>query len=312
MCRETFSYLLGNLYIIFVYFTNLYLYSDLMKINLNFDKLLFLKKWRIKRTFSKRKFLIYCSIGIIGYIGYRQLYPHKFQFIYSEENPLNTHLFKKLLPVDYRETIYLTGCMLQMLYNETKSAPHIHYQREYISMHDGGCIALDWYQKDPSQNVEKLLVIMHGLTGGSESSYVREIVDGFSKKDEMKIVVINYRGISDSPLLTPRIYHVGFTEDLCHAMHHINRLYPEARCYTLGISMGANIFSKLLSQHNEFNNYIRGFISISNPLNCHEVEKRNRGFIIDYIMLKRQINYIKKHHHMLVTFVGNLSLTQMT
>jgi predicted alpha/beta-fold hydrolase len=126
----------------------------------------------------------------------------------------------------------------------------------------------------------------------------------------MKIVVINCRGISDSPLLTPKSYHVGFTEDLCHAMEYIRSQYPDIKCYAMGISMGANIFSKLLSNHDEFNDYLKGFISISNPLNCHEVERRNRGFIIDYLMLKRQINYFKKHHHILGSLIGKTTINK--
>jgi predicted alpha/beta-fold hydrolase len=263
-----------------------------------------------KVKFNKSKFFTYTAISLLGYIGYRQYFPYgKYKIYYSEDNPLNAFVVNKLLPIDYRETMYLSGCLLQMAFNETKSAPHIHYEREYINMKDGGCIALDWYQKNPSKHVDKLLVIMHGLTGGSESTYVREIVDEFSKKEDMRIVVINYRGIADSPLLTPLIYHVGFTEDLFSAMQHIRKSYPKAKCYALGVSMGANLFAKMLSQHRDFDTYIKGFMSISNPLNCHEVEKRNRGFIIDYLMLKRQINYVKKHHHMLVSYVGKCHLT---
>jgi predicted alpha/beta-fold hydrolase len=284
-----------------------------MKINLNLDKIIKFKNPSVKvslKQFKKvrksLKLMIY--FGLLSYISYRQFFPYdKYKFIYSQENMLNNHVVNKLSPISYRETIYLTGCFLQMIYNEIKSSPNIPYTREFLKLNDGGCIALDWYQKDYNKTPDKVLVILHGLTGGSESTYCREIVDEFSHLEDMRIVVVNYRGIAESPLLTPRIYHVGFTEDLHSAMVYIRKLHPDVKCYALGTSMGANIFSKFLSKHYEFNDYIKGFISISNPLNCLEVEKRNRGFIIDYFILRRQINYIKKHHRSLEPIIGNIS-----
>ena len=136
---------------------------------------------------------------------------------------------------------------------------------------------------------------MHGLTGGSESNYIRDIVVKMTEIPNMKIVVINYRGVNNSPLLTPFTYHVGFYHDLLLGMEFIREKYPDLRCYALGTSMGANLFCKLLAKHYEFNNYIKGFISVSNPLNCNEVEKRNRNGIIDYFLKKRQISYLMKH-----------------
>ena len=75
-------------------------------------------------------------------------------------------------------------------------------------------------------------------------------------------------------------------------MKFICEKYPNLRCYTLGTSMGANIFTKLLGNVHEFGDYIKGFIAVSNPLNCIEFEKPNRNGILDMFIIRRQIKYI--------------------
>lgn len=255
--------------------------------------------------------------------------------IYYVNNDLNKYIKDSLLPIDYKATPYLPSCLTQMIYNELKSKPEIKYKREYIKTHDGGVFSFDWVVNDEmkeetnptsalktseesSENYDrpnkihmnssppdKLLVILHGLTGGSESTYIREIIEEFKGYPGYKIVAINYRGIAESPLLTPFIYHAGYTEDLHTAMKHLKNNYPNLRCYAIGTSMGANIFTKFLGVNHEFDDYIKGFISISNPFNCYEVEKRNRGGVLDMFIIRRQVRYIERHKEMLKQKIGN-------
>lgn len=225
----------------------------------------------------------------------------------------NRKLIDALLPIDYHPCLFMPNCLSQMIYNEIKSSPNVIYKREYIKTHDDALISLDWVDdgiisnekniRDDFKKYSKILVILHGLTGGSESSYIREIVDEYKKLNSFKIVVVNYRGINETPLVTPAIYHAGYTEDINTAMKHIKRMYPNLRCYALGTSMGANIFTKLFANTDEFNEYVKGFISISNPFNCYEVEKRNRGTILDFFLIQRQIKYVEKHQSVLKQIV---------
>ncbi len=224
------------------------------------------------------------------------------EFIYADYKPFNQNMVNILSSNRYIESPLLPACLLQMIYNEVKSSPHIPYEREYLAMPDDGCVALDWVKI--GRNAKNTLVILHGLTGGSESTYIREIVDEFLESSDYQIVVVNYRGISGSPLLTTAIYHAGYTDDFAYVMKHLREKLPDTKCYLMGTSMGGNIITKFLGNHHEHNDYIKGFVSISNPLNCHEVERRNRGYLIDYFILRRQKNYIKKHHYMLSSFVG--------
>lgn len=298
-----------------------------MKMNLFRSKIFEFNTYKIKsilRNFTYFRFLkivVKTSfLSLLVFLGYRQIpFKSNFQFICSE-NKFNDYLINSILPMDYVPTFYMPNCLSQMIYNETKSIPEVKYDRQYIALDDEGVISLDWVINTNKNNPQstasesnichnkgsdsfdkddKLLVILHGLTGGSEATYIREIILKFQKIKHLKIVVVNYRGISGSPLLTPLIYHAGFYQDLYEAMKFIKEKHPNLRCYALGTSMGANIFAKLLGNIHEFDDYIKGFIAISNPFNCLEVEKRNRSGILERFIIKRQIRYLENHKYIL-------------
>ena len=208
----------------------------------------------------------------------------------------NQDIIKSLIPIHYKPTIYLPTFMMQLIFHEISPIPKMSFVREYIQVSDGGVISFDWViNKNPEKKHDKLLIILHGLSGGSETNYLREIISGFLKKGGYKIVIIHNRGINDTPLFTSIPFHAAFTSDLKHSIQNIRSRYPETLCFCLGVSMGANIFTKLLAYDYSFNDYIKCFVSISNPLNLFESEKRNRHTILgNYIYLSLK-SYLEKH-----------------
>lgn len=66
--------------------------------------------------------------------------------------------------------------------------------REILSMKDGGEVAIDWqYPKSDGPLSSITIVILTGLTGNSQSEYVRETVTKLYEKGYC-CVVFNYRG----------------------------------------------------------------------------------------------------------------------
>ena len=267
----------------------------------------------LRKSFSLKKLLIFalCSPFLtVSFVCLHKQLPflNNHVLIYDKTNENNNHLVSKLGPIDYRPTLYLPTCISQMIYNEIIHKLHIEFRRENILTEDGGLISLDWVENNdkPLKTVKetRLIVILHGLTGGSESSYIREIANEFMENESNKIVVVQYRGINKTPLLTPRSYHVGDTSDITVAMNYLKNNYPDYACYTIGTSMGANIFVKLFAEDHSFDDYVKGFISISNPFDLTAIEKRNRGTLIDYFLRTRQKKYVKTHYEMLKTRSG--------
>jgi predicted alpha/beta-fold hydrolase len=239
-------------------------------------------------TSSLVTFLTYCFIKW-------QLYTKsKVHFSPTLKNETIIH---KLGNLDFIPTFFLPHFILQLLCNEFKKRPIIKYQREYLISEDGGLISLDWVVKE-NHNHDKLLIILHGLTGGSNTCYIRDTVEGFINTG-YKIVVIQYRGINDTPLFTPMIFHGGFTNDLLFSLRHIRKLNKHLPCYCIGVSMGANIFTKLLVTHSEELQDIKGFVSISNPYCYTEVEKRNTGTWMEYLMVMLKQRFLQQHKTLL-------------
>ncbi len=63
-----------------------------------------------------------------------------------------------------------------------------------------------------------VLILLPGLTSGSESIYVQHAVM-HARKAGIRAVVFNSRGTSDSPVTTPQLYSASYTEDLRCVVH---------------------------------------------------------------------------------------------
>ena len=58
-----------------------------------------------------------------------------------------------------------------------------------------------------------MLILLPGLTGGSEDSYVQHAVV-HAREAGIRAVVFNSRGTSGSPVLTAQFYSSSYTEDM--------------------------------------------------------------------------------------------------
>lgn len=147
--------------------------------------------------------------------------------------------------------------------------PHILYDRELVHMPDGGVVALDTEDLPPSQQLPAnapVLILLPGLTGGSEDSYVQHAVV-HAREAGIRAVVFNSRGTSASPVTTPQFYSASYTGDLrCVVAHVASQLPPGVPLYAAGWSLGANILTKYLGEEQEATP-IKGAVTMCNPFN---------------------------------------------
>lgn len=61
-----------------------------------------------------------------------------------------------------------------------------------------------------------------------------------------RAVVVNWRGLANTRLLTPRLYCAANDDDLRAAIHHIRFLNPNAKIVAIGVSMGGIIIARYL------------------------------------------------------------------
>jgi len=141
------------------------------------------------------------------------------------------------------------------------------YQRERLELDDGDFIDIDWLDN----SIDRPLVIMfHGLEGGSSSHYARSIM-GLLQELGWRGAVVHFRGCSGTPNRLPRAYHAGDSEEIDRILHKIRErnqsLGSIAPLYVIGISLGGNALLKWLGEQGEKAcHIIDGAVTVSVPL----------------------------------------------
>lgn len=105
-----------------------------------------------------------------------------------------------------------------------------------------------FYPYEPGKD-SKVLFVIHGLTGGSETNYIQTLVDN-ARRAGYRVVVMNHRGVNQ-PLLTPVPYHGGCLEDVKTALNHVKAKYPNAPIMAVGTSFGGNQLVRYLGNAGE-------------------------------------------------------------
>ncbi|KAJ7109353.1 AB-hydrolase YheT [Mycena epipterygia] len=134
----------------------------------------------------------------------------------------------------------------------------LQYNRKLIRLAEGGTLGLDFAPVDDSKIREDapIIVVLHGLTGGSYESYVRSILAQACMDIEhgglsYRAVVVNFRGCAGVPVTSPQLYSAGHTGDVRQAIVYISQLYPRAPLLGLGFSLGANVLTRYLAEEGE-------------------------------------------------------------
>ena len=118
------------------------------------------------------------------------------------------------------------------------------YQREQIETPDHDFFHVDWLGKNEKG---PLLVILHGLEGYSEATYMRRLAH-LAQKRGYRVAALNHRSCSGEDNRTYRCYHSGFTEDLALFIERQIKAEPHAEIYCVGFSLGGSILANYLGR----------------------------------------------------------------
>eukprot|EP00897_Mesotaenium_endlicherianum_P004421 jgi/Mesen1/4006/ME000211S03190 len=193
-----------------------------------------------------------------------------------------------------------------------RTRPNIRFRRECLRMPDGGTVALDWpvggddvelWQRPVPQDAP-FLILLPGLTGGSDDTYIRHMLLR-ARRAGWGVVVFNSRGCADSPVTSPQFYSASYTEDLRQVVRHVATRQPLARLYAAGWSLGANILVRYLGQEGE-DTPLSGAVSLCNPFDLVLADRNfHVGFNNVYDKsLSRALNKIFKKHAPLFEEIG--------
>ena len=119
---------------------------------------------------------------------------------------------------------------------------------------------------------QQLVILCHGLEGGSTSSYIQEFADGFSKQN-FDIIAMNYRGCSGEINKQARLYHSGSTDDVSLVLDTFYKNYESVSL--IGFSLGGNLTLKLLGEREyELPKNLKAAVAISTPADLESCSLR--------------------------------------
>jgi len=127
------------------------------------------------------------------------------------------------------------------------------FDRELLTLSDGGTIALDWgshFHADqcaPLTASSPVVILFHGLVGDSQSEYIFHM-SGQLLKRGYRVVAVVARGCGGLSLTTGRVFAGRRTSDVASAIHTVADRYPSAKLFGVGFSLGASLVLQYLSE----------------------------------------------------------------
>lgn len=169
--------------------------------------------------------------------------------------------------MSYVAPTWLPGGNAQTIYPYLLPVPLVAYRRERWELDDGDFIDIDWLDNTAGA---PLIVLFHGLEGGSCSHYVLSIM-GALRDRGWRGAVVHFRGCSGSPNRLPRAYHAGDSAEINWILRRISdqnrKNHPSIPLYAVGVSLGGNALLKWLGeQGDQACRILAGVVAVSVPL----------------------------------------------
>ena len=175
---------------------------------------------------------------------------------------------------DYRAPWWLPGGHLQTIAALLRTPARPAYERERWNTPDGDFIDVDW-AGDAAAG--RLVVLFHGLEGGSESHYARALAHAAAAQG-WRFALPHFRGCSGEPNRLPRAYHSGDSAEVDWMLARFAARTPAL--YATGVSLGGNVLLKWLGERGaEAAQHVRRAVAVSAPMDLAAAgDTLDRGF----------------------------------
>jgi len=183
----------------------------------------------------------------------------------------------------FKPAWWLTNAHAQTIYSSVRHPMEAPVNRvEKVDLPDGDFLDLAWSDADLPVDAP-LVIILHGLGGCVNSSYVARFMHVFHQQG-WRSVLMHFRGAGKELNRLPRAYHLGDTEDLNYLIDIFAKREPETKKAIVGISLGGNVLLKWLGERGEGSNIVTA-VAVSVPFLLNKVANRmNEGFSRFYQM----------------------------
>ncbi|CAG8165466.1 unnamed protein product [Penicillium salamii] len=103
----------------------------------------------------------------------------------------------------------------------------------------------------PSDDTKPMLIVLHGLSGGSHEVYLRHVLAPLVADGTWEACVVNSRGCSQTKISTGVLYNARATWDVRQAVKWVRQTFPNRPLFGIGFSLGANILTNYLGEEGD-------------------------------------------------------------
>lgn len=106
-----------------------------------------------------------------------------------------------------------------------------------------------------SSDDRPMLILLHGLSGGSHELYLRHVVKHLcpiegspadrGRRERWEACVVNARGCAMSQISSPLLFNARATWDLRQVVRWLRKAFPNRPLFAIGFSLGGNILTNV-------------------------------------------------------------------
>ncbi|EXJ80479.1 hypothetical protein A1O1_08624 [Capronia coronata CBS 617.96] len=115
-----------------------------------------------------------------------------------------------------------------------------------------------------SDDNRPMLVMLHGLSGGSHELYLRHVLEPLLREGGWEACVIISRGCSMTKITSSVLYNARATWDTRQTVKWLQKKFPNRPLFGIGFSLGANILTNYLGEEGS-NCVLKAAVILSNP-----------------------------------------------
>ena len=162
---------------------------------------------------------------------------------------------------------YMNGHFETIIPSMSRKIEGVNYEREQIETPDDDFLNLDWLKNGH----EKLLVISHGLEGGSDRHYVLAMAKLFSENG-WDVLAWNNRSCNGEMNRQRILYHHAASYDVRTVVDHAMAVGSYDKVAMVGMSMGGGQTIRYLGEEREFGlpQQVKRAVAISVPCSLPE------------------------------------------
>ena len=153
------------------------------------------------------------------------------------------------------------------------AGPELSSEEMRIPLPGGGALRARASWQPASSGPRTAVVLVHGVGGSNESSYMRRAAIAFYRAG-LHTVRLNLRGAGDSMPDAPALHHAGLIEDPQVALEAVARHPAVKDVVLLGFSLGGNVALKLAAAWGAaIPSFVRAVATLSAPLDLVEASR---------------------------------------